>query len=189
MSPALDNIDTGSDQKSIAKQPQYSSTYKKWRNLVLIAGGAAASLVMGIGVGIQYEDLPAQGSANRIESNILVPLLVKETSPGGLSASGYQIIAGVMKTDGTIFTKSGAIMTGPLADPIFLLSGAVLEFRGSFSGTTLTVSKTGSGNINVFGSDGGGMCFFDTDAAGWTVCNALNGAFSCSIATAGYCPR
>lgn len=70
------------------------------------------------------------------------------------------------------------------------VNGTTVKATGSFTGATLTISDTtGSGNLNVFGPDGGGVCFFDTDALGWTVCSYLNGVESCSIATAGYCPR
>jgi hypothetical protein len=70
------------------------------------------------------------------------------------------------------------------------ITGTTIKATGSFTGATLQINDTtGSGNINVFGPDGGGVCFFDTDAAGWTVCSYLNGVQACSIATAGYCPR
>lgn len=70
------------------------------------------------------------------------------------------------------------------------VTGTVLKATSSFTGATMTISDTtGSGNINVYGPDGGGVCFFDSDAAGWTVCSFLNGVQACSIAAAGYCPR
>lgn len=70
------------------------------------------------------------------------------------------------------------------------VNGSVVKATGSFTGATLQVNDTtGSGAINVFGPDGGGMCFFDLDAGGWTICSYLNGAQLCSVAAAGACPR
>lgn len=70
------------------------------------------------------------------------------------------------------------------------VNGGTVKATTAFTGATLQVNDTtGSGAINVYGPDGGGMCFFDLDAGGWTVCSYLNGAQLCSIAAAGYCPR
>jgi hypothetical protein len=102
------------------------------------------------------------------------------TTFSSLKVKGALAVAGVA-------TIATAVVTTLSATTI---TGTTIKATGSFTGATLQVNDTtGSGAINVYGPDGGGVCFFDLDAGGWTVCSYLNGAQLCSIAAAGYCPR
>lgn len=103
-----------------------------------------------------------------------------------ITTANVQTLSGstIKNTAGTF------VVDGTDVESTITYSGSVVRAIGGFTGSTLTVSDTsGSGAINVYGPDGGGVCFFDTDAAGWTVCSYLNGVQACSIAQAGYCPR
>lgn len=101
------------------------------------------------------------------------------------------VIEGTTISGSTIRNTAGTIsIDGTDLESNLTISGATVRAITGFTGATLMISDTsGSGAINVYGPDGGGTCFFDTDAAGWTICSYLNGVQACSIAAAGVCPR
>lgn len=95
------------------------------------------------------------------------------------SGSCLQVISGVAN-DHTIFTKSGSLVTGPLASPNFQATQT-----GSTTATRLEVNQptAGSGVIKVVGSDGGGVCAADNDGSGYTRCSYANGVQTCASVT------
>lgn len=160
MSPS-DNEDVAAPSGGLTKTP--TQTGGRWRNLITIGGSLAAIAGIagwiGFGVGQNYENLPTTGSATRTESNIIIPLLVNETSPGTFkngTGSGYQIIVGIGK-DGTIYNKSGALLFGPIDAPTLAFSGVLMRINGGLpeagqefavvgdmSGSTLTIDAMGA---------------------------------------------
>ena len=53
--------------------------------------------------------------------------------------------------------------------------------------SALEVKALGSAQITINGASGGCLMFRDTDNAGWTECNALNGILTCSLDADGVC--
>jgi hypothetical protein len=53
--------------------------------------------------------------------------------------------------------------------------------------SALEVKAPGSAQITINGASGGCLMFRDTDNAGWTECNALNGVLTCSLDADGVC--
>lgn len=116
------------------------------------------------------------------------------TAGGGLqsiNASGgrYSTLEADTVSGATIRSTNGlAVITNSLMESV-TVSGATV--RGLvLSGHTLKINAqaSGSGKISVHGSDGGGTCFQDTDGAGWTTCEYLNGVETCTIANSTTCP-
>lgn len=211
---ALDNQSVTALPGNISKNPTYDSTNLKWRNVVILAGAAVSSFVFGLGIAFQYESLPTTGSATRTEANIADALLTRETRPGGLSGSGYEIVSGVLR-DGSIFTKSGAIIVGRLASPSIHMSGGLvsiggairstnaLDVRGTISGSTLQVASnitkgTVSGStvkassftganltISAKGTASGNINIFGSDGGGICIYDANGGAWTVLNTSAG----
>ena len=79
--------------------------------------------------------------------------------------------AGYARFDGTALMQSSAEVTGILVT----------------FGDTTTDGGTGAGQATLDGDTGGCLMFRDTDDAGWTECDALNGTLTCSIDVDGAC--
>lgn len=189
-----DNDNVNAPSGSPTKTPKQSGG--RWRNLIAIS--AMAGLVgsglgwIGHGVGIKNENLPTTGSQYRVaQTDCLNVGLVLETSPGGFaSGSGVQVITCLSTRDGSILIASGALLIGPAGAPKLSMSGSNLTLKGTMSGAKLNVTPQ-SGTAAVLlngGAKGAHLCYRDTDGAGWTSCDALNGTQSCRVASAGECP-
>ena len=66
----------------------------------------------------------------------------------------------------------------------------VLKFKGTATGSQLDLTPTtGTAGLVLFGgAKGTHICFYDTDAGGFTAVDALNGSVTAHIATAGEWP-
>lgn len=70
------------------------------------------------------------------------------------------------------------------------ISGSTIRAITVFSGAKLAITPTtGTAALVLFGgAKGSHQCFFDTDAAGWTALDCLNGTCTGRIASAAECP-
>lgn len=76
------------------------------------------------------------------------------------------------------------------------ITGSTLDITGTATGVNLNVEDTaGSGTLSLFGIPAGGangsggvLCIEDTDGAGWTLCDVLNGTMTCATTTT-QCPK
>lgn len=157
---AIDNADVDAPSGGIDKNPKPAGG--KFRNAVLIAAGFAAAGYFGFGVGYKYEDKPTaaqMGSADRVESNVVVPLMFHEQYAGAVDDGEADILTGITK-DGSLLIQSGALLIGPDGSPTIFASGSLI-----YAGT--------------------GMILGDSDGGGCTTLYVLNGAVSAAVAT---CP-
>lgn len=205
MSPA-DNQDVTAPSGAPTKTPTKGTG--KWRNLI-IAGAMlalpAASGWIAFGVGLRYENAQTLSKA-RNETNAIIPLVVLETSPGGLDngGSGADVLT-YLTPDGTLAIESGALLIGPNNAPTITASGSQvaigttvtpggpkLEVLGTMSGSKLIATPTSGTAAIVLGgtqhTKGVHACYRDTDNAGWTALDCLNGTCTGRIASAGECP-
>lgn len=110
------------------------------------------------------------------------------------TVSGATVIANStrLKTvSGSSLTNTSGLWTvnNSGVEEAFSMSGATIQ-AGSFTGSLLSIHGrgTGSGKIRIFGPEGAHICYRDTDNAGWTQCDALDGTVSCRVASDGQCP-
>jgi hypothetical protein len=85
-------------------------------------------------------------------------------------------------------TISGATLRTTAGDTIIDANGVTSIDRLSGGKLVVNATSAGSGFAVISGSVGGVICMFDTDSAGWTACDALNGTLTCGIAAAAICP-
>lgn len=226
---ALDNESVTAPSGAPTRTP--AGTGSKWRNLVQIAGGLAAVIgltgYVAFGIGYRYEDIPGKtGTASgeylrTTERNIVVPLMVWETTPGGFAGTGtgWDILTGITK-NGSIVVESGSIVLGPDGAPNLTLSGSQIQVAtagtirlalsgsymrigggrpiagqeltvvGEMSGGTLSATPlSGTAALVLYGgAKGSHLCIRDSDGAGWTYCQYLDGTATCGVAAAGTCP-
>lgn len=122
--------------------------------------------------------------------------------PGAMSGSSLHVTGSGATTDLQTHKATGRVAIGLTTDEqpdskfeirgtgsgsTFVAGGGLtvidgnFETQGTASGSRLEVNKIGAGSgvIRVSGPDGGGDCFLDSDAAGWTQCSYLNGVQTC----------
>lgn len=200
-----DNQNVTAPSGAPTKTPDHAGG--KWRNLI-IAGALlalpAASGWIGFGVGIQYESRAAITS-DRSEVNAIIPLVVVETAAGSFGSGGSGDIITYLTPDGSIVVESGAILIGANGAPTITMSGSQvaigtrvqsggpkLEVLGNMSGSKLFIKPTSGTAAIILGNTGNTkgvhFCMLDTDNAGWSACDTLNGTQTCRIASAGECP-
>lgn len=178
-----------------------SISFLKNAAYVAMAGAAAGGVIVSFSV----SRLGPNTNATLNDTHIAANLLAKENTSGcitGTSTGCIQIVVGVTE-NAFVFTKSGGIIVGPLANPRFVASGSLVKIGGGHPrvGEPLSVVGTMSGSKVVLqpttgtaavvmggGAKGSHICYRDTDNAGWTACDALNATVSCRIASAGECP-
>lgn len=82
----------------------------------------------------------------------------------------------------------GGSTTSPASEAFFenVISGAPVNFISN-AGRFGFNAGTGTGQITIDGDTGGCLMFQDTDNAGWTECDALNGSLTCSTDADGIC--
>lgn len=151
---ARDNENVVAPDGTVAKEAKQSSG--KWRNLVAIGAIVAAGAgYIGFGIGLKYEQLPGNtASGNRVQSNIVVPLMVHEGTPGAFANGGTgDVITGITK-DGSLLVQSGAILLGPDGAPNISLSGSTLDVNGTMSGRTLFLNGAPAQGIWCKKADG-----------------------------------
>lgn len=188
---APDNDNVAAPSGTVTKTPRQSSG--KWRNLIVVSGilGLVASGYIGFGVGIRFEERPVgTPSGSRVQSNIVVPIIVIESSTGAFANGGSGDVISGFTPDGTLLIQSGALMIGPDRAPNIVLSGSTLLVRGAMSGAVITLKPTTGSSAIVIqgGAKGSHLCVRDTDGAGWTSVDTLNGTVTARIASAGECP-
>lgn len=95
---------------------------------------------------------------------------------------------------GTFTPVSGAILTikgtiaGADAGQPFAITDANVGIGTILPRSILEIQKgSGTAQITIDGTSGGCLMFQDTDGAGWTECDALNGTLSCSTDADGVC--
>lgn len=154
------------------------SSNSAYRALVYLAVGT----VIGGGVVFGYGSNRTAGRSN--DNFIAANFTGVELQAGCIAANSgsgacLQVISGVTN-DHSIFTKSGSLVTGPLASPKFLATNT-----GSTTATRLEVNRAtaGSGGVKAVGSDGGAWCAADSDGSGYTQCSYNNGAQTCASVT------
>lgn len=99
-------------------------------------------------------------------------------------------VAGAMTIGGAL-TAAAITLSGNLALGGNDITGvANINFTGTQSGAQLDVTPTtGTAGIVMFGgAKGSHFCVRDTDGAGWTAIDALNGSVTAHTASAGECP-
>lgn len=89
----------------------------------------------------------------------------------------------------TLYTDTGHF-TGNLSGSGTLAIESTSTFEDVMSGAQLDVTpKTGTAGLVLFGgAKGSHLCVRDTDGAGWTVVDTLNGSVTAHTASAGECP-
>ena len=89
--------------------------------------------------------------------------------------------------------KVKALSVGGLKNQIFnsgdiVLSGGNVGIGSTSPRSLLEIDKgTGTAQITIDGTTGACLMLQDTDGAGWTECDALNGTLSCSTDADGVC--
>lgn len=156
------------------KRPQQGSG--RWRNVIAIGAIAAVTGFFGFGVGIQYEQKPANlNSANRVESNIVAPLMIHEVTPGALAAGTgtVDVITGVTK-DGSLLIQSGALVMGADGAAKITLSGSNVMAKGNLSGASLNVTGLAGAAI------GQAACIKAGKQLGYCSTTPTNGTCTCN---------
>jgi len=124
------------------------------------------------------------------------------TVPSTAASENYGIYAANGTTSGIIVMEGGTAdafetslgLVEPTADNIITFPNQTGTFVLLDSSSTVTVtgqvvvdSAAGIGQMTLDGATGGCLMFRDTDDAGFTECNALNGVLTCSIDADGVC--
>lgn len=117
------------------------------------------------------------------------------TTFGSFKTTGTLVVAGTLTAVAIamsgVLTLGGQNITG-----VGTMSGATLQVdndatvEGTMSGAKLTATPVvGSGGLTIYGdAKGSHLCLRDTDDAGWTAIDALNGTVTAHTASAGECP-
>lgn len=123
------------------------------------------------------------------------------TNTNALS-SGELYVEGDLEVDGTAYfggnvgigtaNPRGPLDLGPTGTAYFKTWDAggttAVGIGTSLPRSILEIQKgTGTAQITIDGTTGGCLMFQDTDGAGWTECDALNGSLSCSTDADGIC--
>lgn len=115
-------------------QKNLPATAKQFANIIKIAGAG----IVGLGIIFTFGNYPTPGHQ---ASDTAVALLSKELSAGGASGTGVQVITGIT-TDGSIYTKSGSIILGDLANPT-----CTINHDGTTTGCTFGTMKFSTGSL------------------------------------------
>lgn len=136
--------------------------------------------IVGIGTGSpNLGKLQISDSANQAASFVI----------GSNSASQGNLRCGNTAADGTGFIECQAYVSNT-ADDLLLnrLGGGIGIGVADVTLGLVQIDKgTGVGQLTLDGSTGGCIMLRDTDDAGWTECDALDGTLSCSVDADGIC--
>lgn len=119
-------------------------------------------------------------------STYLTGLVLSENTDNATYNAAFLYNAGL--NHASIYTGSGTISSLTPRIVIERTSGNVgIGTTGPMRSILDIDQGTGTAQVTIDGTTGGCLMFQDTDGAGWTECDALNGVLSCSTDADGVC--
>lgn len=177
-------------------------SFLKQAALLSVAGAVAGGVIVGFGTSRPQPTVNTSLTDQHIAANILAQELTAGCVAAGTSSGCVFTVVGVTNNQ-FIFSHSGGLIVGSFANPRAALSGSLLRIGGGWprAGEPLSVIGTMSGAkvvatptsgtaaiVGYGAAKGSHICLRDTDGAGWTSYDCLNGTCGGRVASAGECP-